>query len=158
MKSFILIFLTAWLSYQLGESLTGAVVPDDMGEASIRGIIDYTFNYRQYDLNRIGYMAFMSLLLLLADRIGPKRIPLAWFAVIAAFCGGYNYVVSARDYLNEFDNNMAMYPQTVMPEIVANVLGIVAVFLVWFFPAVLLAVVKLALPREGRSAIGCSKR
>lgn len=157
MKSFILRLLTAFVCYQVGESLAGCVVPDDMGPPSISGVIDYTFNYRHYDLNRIGYMAFMSSLLILADWIGPKRIHIAWLALFAVFCGVYNYVMSARNYLAEFDNNMVLYPQTVMPEIIAYILGSVAVFLVWFFPVILLAVIKLAFPSSGHSAIGGSK-
>jgi len=158
LKSFILRLLTACVSYQAGESLAGAVIPNDMGPASVWGAIDATFNYQLYDSNRIGYVIFMGTLLLLADMIGPKRIHIAWFVLMAAFCGGYNYVMSARSYLNDFDHNIIVYLQS-LPETISLIVGGAAVFLVWFFPPVLLAVIKLAgSPRfRGRFAIGGSK-
>lgn len=156
MKSFILRFLTALISYQAGESLIGTVVPDEMGPPSIGGVIDHTFNYQQYDFNRVAYMAFMCALLLLADRIGPKRSHIVWLALIAAFCGGYNYAISARDYLTFLDNEMPLYLKSVLPETIAFVVGGAVFFLAWFFPAVFLAVIKLASSPKFRARFALS--
>lgn len=158
MKSFILRFLTAWVSYQAGESLIAAMIPDPMGPPSIRGIIDYTFNYQHYDSNRIGVLVFMSALLVLADRIGPKRIHIVWFVFLSAFCGGYNYVMGVWGYFDDIDNNMYLYLRSVSPKVIADIAG-TAFFLVWFFPAILLAIIKLAgSPKfRARFAFGGSK-
>ena len=130
-----------------------------MGPPSIEGVINFTFNYHQYDLNRIAYVAFTCALLLLADQIGPKRCRIVWLALIAVFCGGYNYAISARGYLASWDSDMTVYLPSVLPGTIAFVVGLVAIFLVWFFPAVLLAVIKLAgSPKlRARLAIGRSR-
>lgn len=138
--------------------MTGTVVPDNMGGTSLSAVVDYTFNYHHYDANRIGVLVFMSALLVLADQIGPKRIHIVWFVLLAAFCGGYTYVMAARGYFNDFDNNMYLYLHSVTSETIADIVGM-AFFLVWFFPAVLLAVIKLAgLPRSRQQSVkGSSK-
>ena len=157
MKSFILRFLTACVSYQTGESLTAATLPGHMWNEPFWVVIGNTFRY--YSFGRFAFMAFMIGLLFLADRIGPKRIHIGWFTLIAAFCGGYCYAMGELGYLSDFENNMYLHLHPVLPEPIDIVVELSAFFLVAFFPFILLAIIKLAgLPRfRRRFAIGSSK-
>lgn len=159
MKSFALRFLTAFVSYLVGESLLAAMFPQGMDYGrEFWGVIRDTFNYEYYSFDRIAEMAIISGLLLLTDRIGPKRIHVIWLALIAAFSGGYYYyaVVFSLDYL---DNSVGGYLNSILPEILANIVGLALHFLALFFPFVLLAAIKLAgSPKfRGRFTFGGSK-
>jgi hypothetical protein len=115
-----------------------------MGPAPFRDVIGGVFSRQFYSVELFGLVAVMSALLLLADWIGPKRIPIVWLAVIAAFCGGYFYAMGARDYFGDFDNGITLYLQSVPLGPIANTVGMIFFLIVWLFPVVLLAVIKLA--------------
>ena len=158
MKSFALRFLTAFVSYLVGESLFAAMFPQGMDYGrEFLDVIRDTFNYEYYSFDRIAEMAIISGLLLFTDRIGPKRIHVIWLALIAAFSGGYYYAVwFSLDYL---DNSVGGYLNSILPEIFANIVGLALYFLALFFPFVLLAAIKLAgSPKfRGRFGFGGSK-
>jgi hypothetical protein len=131
------------VSYLAGERLLAATFPQDMdyNQAFLTTIRD-TFNYEYYSFGRIGMMAIISGLLLLTDRMGPKRIPVVWLVLIAAFSGGYYYAMPfSLDYL---DYSVGGYLASVLPGAIATVVFFVLYFLALFFPFVLLAVIKLA--------------
>lgn len=143
MRSFALRFLIAFASYLTGERLVAATFPQgmDYNQAFWTSIRD-TFNYEYYSFDRIAVVAIISGLFLLTDRIGPKRIPVVWLALIAAFSGGYYYEMPfSLDYL---DYSVGGYLDSVMPEAIAAIFFFVLYFLAMFFPFVLLAMIKLA--------------
>lgn len=143
MQSFVLRFLTAYVSYLAGECLINATFPQGMDyKRAFWAVIRDTFNYEYYSSGRIAMMAIVSGLILLTDRIGPKRIPIVWLALIAAFSGGYYYILPySVDYL---DYSVGGYLGSILPEAIAAVFFFVLYFLALFFPFVLLAVIKLA--------------
>lgn len=157
MKSFIFRFLTAYVSCIAGFNLAVITVPGSMGPAPFWDVIGEIFSYRFYSAEYFGLIAVLCGLLLLADWIGAKRIHIGWLALIATFCGGYYYAMGARDYFGDFDNGITSYLQSVPLGPAASAIGMILFLLVWLFPFVLLAVIKLAFPPRGHSAVGGSK-
>ncbi|HKU55064.1 MAG TPA: hypothetical protein VJP60_06850 [Rhizomicrobium sp.] len=158
MKSLALRFLTAFVNYLAGERLIAALFPQGMDyRRAFWDVIRDTFNYEYYSFGRIAMMAGISGLILLTDRIGSKRIPVAWLALIAAFSGGYYYAVVFS--LDNLADSVGAYLNSVLPEIIADIVGLVMYFLALFFPFVLLAAIKLAGSQKfrGRFAFGGSK-
>jgi len=143
LKSFALRFLIVFIVYLAGERLLAATFPQDMDYGlPFWTIIRDTFNYEYYSFGRIAVMAVISGLLLLTDRIGPKRIPVVWLALIAAFSGGYYYAMPfSLDYL---DYSVGGYLGSILPEAIAAIFFFVLYFLALFSPIVLLAAIKLA--------------
>ena len=157
MKSFIFRFLTAYVSCLAGFNLAVIAVPGSMGPVPFWDVIGEIFSYRFYSVEFLGLITVLSGLLLLADWIGAKRIHIAWLALIATFCGGYYYAMGVRDYFGDFDNGITLYLQSVPLGPISDAVGMIFFLIVWLFPAVMLAVIKLAFPPSGHSAIGGSK-
>lgn len=148
MKSFILRFLTAFIGCMAGCFLAMISVPGDMGPSPFREVIGAVFRYQ--NLGGVAPIAaVMSGLLLLADWIGPKRIHIAWLALIAVFCGGYFFAMGISDYFGDVDNGITLYLESSPLEPVRNVVGMIMFLIVWLFPVVVLAVIKVAdLPKR----------
>lgn len=144
MKSFILRFLASCISCLAGFTVAVIAVPGPMGPALFRDVMGEVFSFQFYSVELIAGVAVMSGLLLLADWVGPKRIHIVWLALIAAFFGGYFYAMGVRDYFGDVDNGITLYLQSFPQGPITNAVGMVVFLIVWLFPAVLLAVIKLA--------------
>src|SRR4051812_2327390 len=84
-----------------------------MGPEPFRDVIGEVFGHRFYFIELIGPIAVLTTLLLLVDWIGPKRIHIAWLALIAAFSSGYFYTMGVQDYFGDFDRGITLYLQSV---------------------------------------------
>jgi hypothetical protein len=158
-KAFILRLEVTYVSCLAGFNVAMVTVPGPMGPTPFWDGVSEILNKGFYSVELIPVVSILSGLLLLADWIGPKRIPIAWLALIAAFSGAYSYTMGIRDYFGNFDNGLTLYLQSVPLWPIKDAVGVILYLLVFFFPAVVLAVIKLAgSPRfRGRFAIGASK-
>jgi hypothetical protein len=159
LKFLALRFLTACVSCLAGLNLAVIAVPGPMGPTPFWDVIGEIFSHQYYSFDLMAVIAVMSSLLLLTDWIGPRRIHIAWLALIAAFCGGYYYTMGVWEYWAALETGMDRYLNSVMPQAAASVVGFVMFGVAWFLPFVLLAVVKLAGSSKFRQrfAIGSSK-
>jgi hypothetical protein len=158
-KSFIFRLLAAYVSCLAGFNVAVITVPGSMGPAPFRDVIGEVFSYRFYSAELFGVIAVLSALLLLADWIGAKRIHIAWLVLIAVFSGGYFYAMSVQDYFGDLDRSITLYLRSVPLGPLATAVGWIFFLIVWLFPFVALAVIKLATSPKFRArlAVGSSR-
>lgn len=143
-RSLILRFLVAYVCCLAGLEVAFIAGPDPMGPTPFWEKVGAVFSYSFYSRELFVAVFVASSLLLLADWIGPKRIHIAWLALIAAFFSGYFYTMGARDYFGDFDSGIGLYLEPIPLGPFRNPVGLTFFLIVWLFPVVLLAAIKLA--------------
>ena len=140
MKTLAAKFLVVIACCWLGERLIAASLQwgEDRG-LGVWGVVQQSFDYSLYPLDRIGTLMALGAIVLLSDFIPPGRLKLFGLGAVSAFVGAYCYVMFFS--YNEYESFDRAYEWTTKqyPGLGGEILG-------WAFSLAPVAVVFLAAP------------